>query len=172
MQLAVVAQNDAHAEGAESEDAAYLRALSRSLAGEATILSAKVCSLGPALEMVLEQYRAEVSAAQCRDSAALRVYDFIDPAGGTPRTIIGPRSSVGPYKTATSRRGAFACLDLRGYPIAARGRPDPWSSEWSAERAAALFVDTEGPDVAMGLVLAAEERAEADIARLFAEQTS
>lgn len=167
MQLAYVATRDAD-ELAEPwareappspedlERAAELTDVSDLLAVEAERLCPTVAGLADGMLYVVARYEELREEENDRRHAELLVADLIfigeDEAAADGEIFLGERSSVGRYR-ATASGIAYACLDLHGFPVGARGEPVPWTPEtrnreWTADRAAALFVAREGSGVA------------------------
>lgn len=88
-----------------------------------------------------------------RDAAELAVMRVLGKGGH----LVLPRASVGPYHLATDPAGErrFACLDLTGGPIAAGDIFAP--AEWTADRAASIFVGEVGADEALAAVARRED---------------
>lgn len=137
----------------EREEEDRLQELGDRAAREAKETASGVHGLDDALRPVVEAYWTEERRIARRNHAELGVSNFIwgeEPGAG--RVLVGKSVSVGPYvePARPGKQGrTFACLDRRGVPVAARGAPVEWTErtrngEWSADRAAAIFVAEEG----------------------------
>ena len=135
----------------------HLRALADQAALAATETASRVYGLDEALRDVALDYHAEENRIALRNLLERRISDFIwGEDGGSPRVLLGERFSVGPYvEPARGAQGkTFACLDWYGVPVAARGAPVAWTprekdNEWTADRAAAIFVAMVGFEEAL-----------------------
>ena len=122
----------------------------RRLGEEARRLCSRVAGIDDAMADVFERARVEWRAAERRDLAERLIADFIYEGG----LVFGDTVTVGSYRTATSTGPTFATLNMLGALVGAQGEPRAWTlndpdPEWTATRAAALFVAAEGPDAAL-----------------------
>ena len=134
-----------------------LRALADQAAQAALNTASGIYGLDDAHAPIVEDYYAEKNRLDLLTLLERRISDFIwGDDYASSRVLLGERFSVGPYvEPARGAQGkTFACLDWYGVPVAARGAPVAWTprekdNEWTADRAAAIFVAMVGFEEAL-----------------------